>query len=394
MIAPPAGRASLAGPAAILGEGLTLIARNSHLLRRASIYLGLLTLAVAGPGVVAAISLFTWVGEIDLVELAESGSGAGDYASVIGRFGILMILAFFGIIVVAIEGTAVGILLLAGRVLDRPITLQVAVEQSRRVFWRLVRAGSIVAVVEAAVTLGWAYASGSMDGEESLGLLAPIPGTLAAMPFLYSSVAIVVAGDGARGSLRRSIRVARRAQRLTLALAGFALVTGVIEGFALSSGLDLIGRFTEFVHLDPAAGGLSLYLGAALALALVMAVGSLIFTVAAIVSAPQVIAWTRLGEPTGGLPFEPELVPAGVSEPEPEPDAPIATEPEPGVSDAPQDDDADQASGIPPIVGIVPAPSAWNRTESFRRGVTIPMRFVVAVMWGGAVLIVIGGPPA
>jgi hypothetical protein len=113
-------------------------AGSSRLLRGPSIYIGLLTLALAGPGVVSQLWVLSWAESVDLVSLA-----ADDAASeAIGLAVILVVAAAAGLIAVSIEGGAIGAMLIAGRVTGRAVTLRVAVERSRRVFWRLVRAPS------------------------------------------------------------------------------------------------------------------------------------------------------------------------------------------------------------------------------------------------------------
>lgn len=358
MTSAPFAAARPVGPRAVLGDGLTVVASNSRLLRTASIYIGLLMVGLAGPGVVAGLTLLDWEASF------EVGAAIDDeLAGAVGRAGILILMAFVGAIIVTVEGSAIGVTLVTGRVLDRSIALRDALRRSRRVFWRLVRAGVIVGLVQLAVSHAWQIAIGvtSIGDFESL-TSEPIPSAIATAPLLYATVAIVLADDGARAGLQRSIRVARAAPLLTAVLMAFGLLSSFIQAFALGSGLDLIVRLTDALHLDISAGGPSFMVGAALALIVVMAAGSLLFTVSAVVAAPQIVAWTRMGLPVDGLPV-----------PAPEPREPI-----------------EPPAPAPPVV----APSAWAAAAAAPprfRWVTVPMILTIAAMWLIAGASLIGG---
>ncbi|MEW5991101.1 MAG: hypothetical protein AB1736_07105 [Chloroflexota bacterium] len=384
-----------------------MAASCSRLLRTASIYIGLLMVGLAGPGVVAGLTLLDWEASF------EVGAGIDDeLAGAVGRAGILILMAFVGAIIVTVEGSAIGVTLVAGRVLDRSIALREALHRSRRVFWRLVRAGVIVGLVQLAVSHAWQVAIGvtSIGNFETL-TSEPIPSAIATAPLLYATVAIVLADDGARAGLRRSIRIARSAPLLTGVLMGFGLLSGFVQAFALGSGLDLIVRLTDALHLDITAGGSSFLAGAVLALVIVMAAGSLLFTVSAVVSAPQVVAWTRLGLPVDGLlvsspaptePVEPPAVgafdavlgaadrPVGpiADAVEPAPEPVVEPAPEPAAEPPPTADS--WGAPAPPAQ----APSAWAAAAAAPprfRWVTVPMILTIAAMWLIAGASLIGG---
>ena len=396
-------------PTAVLAEAFTLAAGSSRLLRRASIYIGLLMLALAGPGVVAGLAL---LGSTDAFD--PSAPLDEELATEAGRALILIALALVGAIIAGVEGAAIGITLLAGRVMDRPISLAAALQRSRRVFWRLIRAGLIVVAVEMGASIVWGLATGAVKLDDLENLTTePIASAIATLPFVWATVAIVLADDGARAALRRSMSIARRNRLLTVALGLFGLLAGVVQTFALGSGLDLITRLTEALHLDITAGGLSFLLAAALALAIVMAAGSLLFTVTAIVNAPQVVAWSRLGLPLDGLPTEglPTVSVAAssvatslVESPPlaaPPPASPPVAAPPPASPpvDVPLPDAASAALASPdpasPELALrpqgwwqpappQPPPNAWAvaaaREEPFH-WVTLPMRLTVIGMW-------------
>lgn len=396
-----------AGPIAVLADGLAVAAGSSRLLRGPSIYLGLLTLALAGPGVVSQLWVLSWSDSVDL--LSQAAIDAANEA--IGLSAILLAMALAGVLAVSIEGGAIGVMLIAGRATGRAVTLRLAVERSRRVFWRLVRAALAVGVIEVLAGLAWRIATGgpgALDDFSNLGV-EPIPGAIASAPFIYSSVAIVIADDGTRRALRRSVRLARERPRLTAALAAFALLSGVLEGLALGSGLDLIVRVTEALRLDVSTGGASLVLAMALALAIVTAAGSLVFTVAALVSAPQIVAWHRLGLPTAGLPTPvSDAAPPDTAPPDPAlVDTAPADAPEPG-SDSAREPATLEAPPVPAEPGTgppagsgwgfpeAPAPSAWAIAAAVPprfHWVTIPMRLAIVGLWLTTVASMLSRPP-
>jgi hypothetical protein len=409
----------------VLADGLSVAAGSSRLLRDPSIYLGLLTLALAGPGVVSQLWVLSWSESVNITSPAVVDAAN----EAIGLSAVLLVLALGGLIAVSIEAGAIGVVLIGGRVMARPVTLRVALERSRRVFWRLVRAALAIGVIEIAVSFAWRFATNAaamVDGVPNVAL-EPIPAAIVSAPFIYSTVAIVIADDGTRAALRRSVGLARRRPKLTVALAAFALLSGVLEGLALGSGLDLIVRVTEGLHLDVADGGASLVLAIGLGLAIVTATGSLIFTVSAIVSAPQIVAWHRLGLSTDGLPSVPPADP--VAEPAAEADvapppspmaetvaasvaAPIGEPsgvPEPPISPEPPMAPGTAAPAITPEAAFAPLPvapawspapalelSAWAQAAAARprfRWVTRPMRLAVAGLWLVALASILGGPP-
>jgi hypothetical protein len=385
-----------------------MAAGSSRLLRDPSIYLGLLTLALAGPGVVSQLWVLSWSDSIDLTSQAVVDAAN----EAIGLSAFLLVLALGGLIAVSIEGGAIGVLLIGGRVMARPVTLRVALERSRRVFWRLVRAALAIGVIEIAVSFAWRFATNApalVDGVPNVAL-EPIPGAIASAPFIYSTVAIVIADDGTRAALRRSVGLARQRPKLTVALALFALLSGVLETLALGSGLDLIVRVTEGLHVDIVAGGASLVLAIGLGLAIVTATGSLIFTVSAIVSAPQIVAWHRLGLPTDGLPAapvsessaDPGDVPESLADPGAGPVAVASSDaPEPAPESGPPAIWADEPAAptweLPPrptpsppgAAGLVPPARAPARF----RWVTRPMRLAAAGLWLVALASILDGPP-
>ena len=401
-------------PLTALTEGISAAAATARPLRTASIYLGLLTAAFAGP----AVAVFLWIESIAASIPPDTGPGPGAdaIADLELRSVTLILVAVLGVIAVMIEGAAIGIFLMAARVTGRPVSLRAAIERSRQVFWRLVRVGVLAGVVQGIAGYVWVTVTNPpAAGDVPDVSVDPFVGTLVTIPFLYANVGVVLADDSGRNAIRRSFWLVRRYKRLAVALGLFAILSGVVETLALGSGLDIVIRLFDALHLDPAAGGASLAATFLLALALVAAVGSLLFTVGAVVSAPQVVAWVGVGQPVNGvaaeaggsLPVErvdttAVTAPATAAElvaPTQEP-APPTSAPEPGIEpDAPVIDPApveapftpvaaptEPEAAVAPPADVPPAaPVTYWGTVPERhapfRWVTLQMRLVIVATW-------------
>ena len=101
--------------------------------------------------------------------------------------------------------------------------------------------------------------------------------------------------------MRRSVQLFKARPTVGLVVVLFTLVTSGIQVFALGAGLDVLVRAGEAFHLSFAAGGLAIALAGVLVFAGVVAFGSLLFTIAVLVSAPQVTAFLGLTHFAGGL---------------------------------------------------------------------------------------------
>jgi hypothetical protein len=274
-------------------------------LRQASLYLGLIVVLTVGP-----VVLLIWgivVSGEDLAasfEDAESFSEAlatrlAQVASAILATGLV---AIAGLVVAAVEGQAVAIALLASRAAGRPLSLRAAVMRSRGVFWRLVRGGILVGIPLSAVELTvelllGAQGSGSQGGQ----LLATALRTLAGVPLAYVATGIVIGDVGALEAIRRSIRLASVRRRIALMVAVFAALAQYLVVFGLDAGGDLVVRVAQPLGLDPQGGPIAVIAVAVLASVFILALGTLQFTVVAIATAPQVVAFLSLTRYTGGL---------------------------------------------------------------------------------------------
>jgi hypothetical protein len=76
---------------------------------------------------------------------------------------------------------------------------------------------------------------------------------------------------------------------------------GLLIGLGISAGIDLVVRAVDAVGLGPDSGSAGQAILSALILVLVFALGTLILTASAIISAPQVVMFVGLTRATVGL---------------------------------------------------------------------------------------------
>jgi len=120
----------------VVAFGLTLAYRASSELRRASLYIGLLTLALLGPPLVYAIE---FVAHYQLVTLEAIDALASDPGAAVVFLGVAGVvgLGLAGWFAVSIDGSLIAVALLAARESERAFTLREATIRARQVFWRM-----------------------------------------------------------------------------------------------------------------------------------------------------------------------------------------------------------------------------------------------------------------
>jgi hypothetical protein len=292
----------------VVSSGLQLAVDTSAAIRRGSIYIGLLSLGAFGPAVVLVLlgigRLMSDPGTAEMVArnpslifFEQPGLLAPLlFVYVLGIAGVVLLLA------IGIDAQAIAISLLAGRAADRPVHLFEAITRARQVFWRLLGAGLIVGVASYVVSLLVVLPFINFEKPNTgISFIGTALGTLVVMPFAFTSTSIVLGDVGALEALRRSWRLFRVRPRIALAVTIFALVSSAIQQFALGAGLDAADRVGSFMHLGFGEGGAGTLLSSILVLAFVVAFGSLTFTIAAIVAAPQVAGFLGLTYYSGGL---------------------------------------------------------------------------------------------
>ena len=291
----------LPGARRVVTTGLTLAYRATSELRRASLYIGLLTLALLGPPIVFVIEVITKLHLTDEASLTHLRTNQAAASAVLEMI-LLLYLGIAGWVAVAIDAQLIAISLLGARAGDRPYALRDAVTRARQVFWRLLRGGLIVGLTVVIVELLVQAVSLAIVGVNTgSSILATVIATLVVSPFGYLSSGIVLGDVGALEALRRSVTLARARPRIAIVVALFTLVTSAIQQFALGAGLEVVFDAENALHLDPAGNVGSLVVAILVVLALLMAFGSLTFTISAIVAAPQVAAFLGLTYYSAGL---------------------------------------------------------------------------------------------
>ena len=290
----------------VVSVGLQLALASTAPIRRASIYVGLLFLGAFGP---AAILLL--VGLARLLGDPESAAllnGSNPFEALenpaLGSATVLItIVATIGaflFIAISIDARAIAIAILGGASADRPISLPEAIVRARQTFWRLLAATLLVGVASAVISFVIARPFlRPFDSNQGISFIASMIATLALSPFAYFAAGIVLCGVGATESLRRSVQLFRAQPRIALVVTLFTLVSAAIQTFALSAGVEVASRIADFFHI--AGGPVSLIVPGMLVLIFFVALGSLTFTIAAIVAAPQVAAFLGLTYYAAGL---------------------------------------------------------------------------------------------
>jgi hypothetical protein len=302
---PPPPPAPMPGAWATLGGGLDLSVSASRQLRGASVYIGLLTLALVGPFVIIVLAFgaaqggFDWFEDLLLgiqPDLVPVDPSVGTYLMISG------LVAAIGFFVVSVESQIIAAAILGGRALGRPMSLGESLHRSRTVFWRVVGASILVGLllIVPNVILSFVLSEAFGAASEAATVVATGIGALLAAPFAYIVTGIVLGDVGAGEAVRRSTRLARARWPVAIAVSSIGAVVAYIQLFASGAGADLLTRLGGVLHLgfDSTAGTIALSL---IVLTGVLAVGSLTFTLTALRDAPQVVAFVGMTGYGAGL---------------------------------------------------------------------------------------------
>ena len=307
--APPWSKAyDLPSARKVVSTGLQLVLDTNGALRRASIYIGLLALGAFGPTVLLLlVAASRLMGNPEFID-AFTGDPSGLLIAMpwlvepLMLIYALIIIGVFLLLAISIDAQAIAISILAGRAADQPVRLWEAITRARQSFWRLAGAGLLVGVASSVVALVIAAPFiRPFDSNWALSFISSMIAVLLVTPFAYGSTGIVLGDVDALEALRRSVGLFRVRPRIALVVALFTLVTAAIQQFALSASVDAATRVGELLHVDFAQGGINVVLTAVIVLAFILAFGSLTFTIAAIVAAPQVAAFLGLTYYSAGL---------------------------------------------------------------------------------------------
>jgi hypothetical protein len=282
---------------------LDLALAASRRVRRASIYVGIVTLALVGPVAILFLALVRHAGGFEeavaMFEKPVPDLAATQAMSLIGVASFIAALGLFGIL---IEGQIMAAAIVGGAASGRQIGLRRSLRLSRIVFWRVVGSALVVGILDRAVTFTIAAILGGSTGATEASTLVEVAAAgLVTMPFGFFQAGIILGGVGAMEALRRSVRIARARWRLALLVALAGILLGYIEVFALGAGLDLVLRFADAVGLGFNEGALMATVSVLVVLACIVAVGSLVVTIAALVAAPQIFVFVKMTGFSAGL---------------------------------------------------------------------------------------------
>lgn len=282
----------------LLPTAFDLVTRASDDMRRASFYVGAVTLGTVGPLalglwalVVADITVFDPV----TLELVDRPSA--------GPLTLLVAIAFVGFLVAAVESRTLATAVLGGRMAGRPITLRHAVARARSRFWPAIGAsmtvGIVLAIAQAMVDAIVAPVLGAAT-EATVITSTVVTATIGA-PFAYVLCGIVLGDVGVFESVRRSVTVARARKGAAAIIVTFETITFLLILFGVSAGADVVLRFLGVLGIGPDSGPAGLAIATLTVVAAVFALGTLLYTVTALTVAPQVVMFVGLTHATIGL---------------------------------------------------------------------------------------------
>jgi hypothetical protein len=298
----------------VVASGLSLALESTGELRRASIYIGLLVLGAFGPAIIAFLLI-----------LGRLGDGAGDMLATMllgTEFGgpgvspgispaleaallIVLLEALLGLLLfvsISIDAQVIAIAILGGRAAGRPMRLWESIIRARQTFWRMAASGTLVGFVTLIVqSLLIAAIDGFSRSPEASSVAGALLATIIIAPLAYVSTSVVLGDVGAMEALSRSWRLYKARKMLAVVVVLFTFVTSAIHLFAFSAGIDLVARAAEILNVSVTEGLLEFLIAVVLILAVVVAYGSLMFTIGAIVSAPQVTGFLGLTFYSAGL---------------------------------------------------------------------------------------------
>lgn len=287
----------------LIGRGFDLVLRSTLDLRPPSLTIATQFVGLFGPLVIiVAIALVDDPVVLDVLFGEATYDPRSSANVVITLLTLAGLIAAIGGIALVVEGEAIAIAILGARLIGRPLSFEAALTRARQSFWNLVTAGLVIGIPLYVVSIGLGLVLGAAERpEEWKTLVATLLVGLIGVPFSYVAAGIVLGDVGPIEAVRRSIRLYRARKRVALALAAFASVFSVLAQFALFAGGDVLLRLGELFGLGFEGSPASTLATYAVMLVAVLATGSLLFTVNAIIAAPQVVAFVGLTHASPGL---------------------------------------------------------------------------------------------
>jgi hypothetical protein len=302
---PPAAP-TMPGALAIVGRGLDLNVAASAEIRRASIYVGLLSLLSLGP--IAAVLWAFSVSQGGFEWLQRMANGLPpDFVPVWSPFGLLfgfvLLIGFVCFLSVTVDAQLLATILIGARATGRRFDLHAALALARLRYWRLVRASFLIGVILAIprFVINQVVMNGQPGGTEAQALIVTAIDILVSAPFAYIAAGIVLGGVGARESVRRSWRLARARWRLALLIGIVNTAVTYVAGFAIGAGGDILIRLGTAFGLGTTMGPVQIVVLAAILTLAIVSIGSLIMTIGALTVGPQIVAFLGLTGYARGL---------------------------------------------------------------------------------------------
>jgi len=284
-------------PGRVVSRALDVLTEAGADLRRASFYIGLVFAGLTAP-----LAILLW-------RLTLLPAGAFPEPPILTSrpldtwLAVVSFIAVAGVVVTGIESRGVGIALLAARLGRRPLPLRDAVQRTRTVFWRLFWLNLLINVPLFFVQRFFeGVAARLFGGETEVSVVAAALVTVVLFsPIAYVQAGVVLGDVGPFQAVRRSIGMFAARRRTALMVALFEFGSQFVTLFGLTAGLDLVLRFAGLADLGASGYAATAALVGILIVAIVFAAGTLIFTVATISAAPQVVAFLALTRADQGL---------------------------------------------------------------------------------------------
>jgi hypothetical protein len=297
---------SMPGMVQTVGRGLDLNVAASRDVRRASLYVGVLSLLSVGPIAVLLWAFAARQGGFEWLQRLAQGLPA-DFVPVWAPFGLLfglvLIIGFGCFAAVSVDAQLLATILIGARATDRRMDLHGALALARLRYWRLVRASFLIGLILLVprLVIDRVVLGGRPVGTEAQSLLMSAIDILVSAPFAYIAAGIVLGAVGARESIRRSWRLARARWRLALLIGVVNTAVTYIAGFAIGAGADILVRLGVAFGLGSTMGPAQVAVLALIVAFAILSIGSLVMTIGALTVGPQIVAFLGLTGYSSGL---------------------------------------------------------------------------------------------
>jgi hypothetical protein len=306
----PDGEAAARSAAPSVGEAVSatfeLLVASSRQIRGTSLYVGLVALALLGPATALALALIRTEGSLDaalLVFVRQRAFDPNYEPGLANVFSLTVFTAGFGGFALLFDMQILAMAILGGVAIGRRIGLRDGLRLARQVFWPVVAAAILVGIAREAIdrVIAAVAAPTTQAGLDAMVVGQLLGETIVLAPFAYYLAGIVLGGVGPVETLKRSVGIARTRWRLALLVAATGTVVSIVQAFALGAGLDLAVRVASALGLRLDGGAATAAVTSLVVLAGLVAVGSLVATVTAMVVAPQVVVFLRMTGYSAGL---------------------------------------------------------------------------------------------